>query len=78
MKTKERVAFQGERGAYSEEAILSFFKSDVIVSPYPTLYDTFEAVLKKFLYLKHLHPRHTNLLLHKLMANLDYIPFQNT
>ncbi len=44
---KESVAFQGERGAYSEEAILSFFKSDVIVSPCQTLYDTFEAVLKK-------------------------------
>ena len=44
---KERVAFQGERGAYSEEAIFSFFKSDVIVSPYQTLFDTFEAVQKK-------------------------------
>ena len=44
---KESVAFQGERGAYSEEAILSFFKSEVIVSPCPTLYDTFESVLKK-------------------------------
>jgi len=41
------VAFQGERGAYSEEAVFSFFKSDVIVSPYPTLYDTFEAVKKR-------------------------------
>ena len=44
---KERIAFQGERGAYSEEAIFSFFKSDVIVSPYQTLFDTFEAVQKK-------------------------------
>jgi chorismate mutase/prephenate dehydratase len=44
---KERVAFQGERGAYSEEAIFSFFKPDVIVSPYQTLFDTFQAVQKK-------------------------------
>ena len=44
---KERIAFQGERGAYSEEAIFSFFKSDVIVSPYQTLFDTFQAVQKK-------------------------------
>ena len=48
MKNKrESVAFQGERGAYSEEAIISFFNSDVIVSPYTTLFDTFESVKKK-------------------------------
>jgi|TARA_B100000315_G_scaffold10565_1_gene10151 chorismate mutase/prephenate dehydratase len=47
MNKRKSVAFQGERGAYSEEAILSFFKSDVIVSPHPTLFDTFEAVQKK-------------------------------
>jgi len=42
-----KVAFQGERGAYSEEAIYSFFKSDVEVMPYATLAETFEAVTKK-------------------------------
>jgi chorismate mutase/prephenate dehydratase len=47
MNKRKSVAFQGERGAYSEEAILSFFKSDVLVSPHPTLFDTFEAVQKK-------------------------------
>lgn len=48
MKNKRiKVAFQGERGAYSEEAIFSFFKSDIEVLPYPTLSETFEAVKKK-------------------------------
>ena len=42
-----KVAFQGERGAYSEEAIYSFFSSDVVVKPCKSLYDTFEAVVNK-------------------------------
>ncbi|MFC1755087.1 prephenate dehydratase, partial [Thermoproteota archaeon] len=48
MKEKRvKVAFQGERGAYSEEAIFSFFKSEVEVLPYATLNETFESVTKK-------------------------------
>jgi chorismate mutase/prephenate dehydratase len=41
-----KIAFQGERGAYSEEAVISFFKSGVIVKPCKNLYDTFEAAEK--------------------------------
>ena len=41
-----RVAFQGERGAYSELAVLQYFsdKSDLILSPNRTLADVFNAV----------------------------------
>jgi chorismate mutase/prephenate dehydratase len=49
--TKNRrihVAFQGERGAYSEEAVLTYFqqtaKQEITVKPCRTLYDTFEAL----------------------------------
>jgi chorismate mutase/prephenate dehydratase len=42
-----KIAFQGERGAYSEEAVISFFKSGVIVKPCKNLYDTFEAAEKR-------------------------------
>ncbi len=38
-----RVAFQGERGAYSEEAVAQLF-GEVEVLPCPTLRDAFEAV----------------------------------
>jgi chorismate mutase/prephenate dehydratase len=41
-----KVAFQGERGAYSEEAIISHFGSAVDVKPCKTLYDVF-ATLEK-------------------------------
>jgi chorismate mutase/prephenate dehydratase len=44
---KISVAFQGERGAYSEEAINSFFKSNIIVQPCKNLYETFESAEKK-------------------------------
>jgi prephenate dehydratase len=39
-----RVAFQGERGAYSEEAIHQFFGSDVETLPCPGFAGIFEAV----------------------------------
>lgn len=42
-----KVSFQGERGAYSEEAAICFFNKDVIVKPCKNLYDTFESVKKK-------------------------------
>ena len=42
-----KVSFQGERGAYSEEAVICFFNKDVIVKPCKNLYDTFESVEKK-------------------------------
>lgn len=41
------MAFQGERGAYSEEAVLTYFQPEqVTVKPCKTLYDTFEALQK--------------------------------
>ena len=43
------MAFQGERGAYSEEAVLTYFQSEQVtvdVKPCRTLYDTFEALQK--------------------------------
>ena len=39
-----RIAFQGERGAYSEEVIIQHFGSSVQPVPKPYLRDTFEAV----------------------------------
>ncbi len=42
-----KIAFQGERGAYSEEAIFSFFESGVIIKPCKNLYDTFSATEKR-------------------------------
>jgi prephenate dehydratase len=41
-----RVAFQGERGAFSEDAVLTFF-SDVELLPRRYIADVFEAVLEK-------------------------------
>jgi len=41
----DKVAFQGERGAFSEDAVISFF-TDVSLSPCRYLRDVFEAVLK--------------------------------
>ncbi len=34
-----RVAFQGERGAYSEAAAVSYFKEPIETIPYPTFYE---------------------------------------
>jgi chorismate mutase/prephenate dehydratase len=42
-----KVAYQGEPGAYSEEAVYSFFKTSIIVKPCKTLFDTFEAATKR-------------------------------
>jgi len=41
-----KVAFQGERGAYSESAVYSFFGSSVEVKPCRNLSDVFESVEK--------------------------------
>jgi chorismate mutase/prephenate dehydratase len=43
MQGKE-VAFQGEVGAYSEEAALQFFGPSIITKPYETLDDVFKVV----------------------------------
>ncbi len=41
-----RVAFQGERGAYSEAAATSFFKEVIQTIPYTTFYDIMESAEK--------------------------------
>lgn len=38
-----QVAFQGERGAYSEAAAAYFFKDRIETIPYPTFYDVLES-----------------------------------
>ncbi len=42
--TRFLVAFQGERGSYSEEAAISFFGPEAILLPCKTLTSVFEAV----------------------------------
>jgi chorismate mutase/prephenate dehydratase len=42
-----KIAFQGEAGAYSEEAVVLFFNSDISIVPCRSLFETFEAVTKK-------------------------------
>ncbi|MFQ5920867.1 MAG: prephenate dehydratase [Nitrososphaerales archaeon] len=44
MTTGLRVAFQGERGAYSEMAALKHFGSGIELAPHRTFSDVFEAV----------------------------------
>jgi len=44
---KLKVAFQGERGAYSESAVYSFFGSSAEVKPCRNLSDVFETVEKE-------------------------------
>ncbi|MGI0007579.1 MAG: prephenate dehydratase domain-containing protein, partial [Nitrosotalea sp.] len=34
-----KVAFQGEPGAYSQAAAVSFFKESIETVPYPTFYE---------------------------------------
>lgn len=43
-----RVAYQGEKGAYSEIACIKYFKEDVTLLPFKTLLDVFEAVDKNY------------------------------
>jgi prephenate dehydratase len=43
-KKKERVAYQGEAGAYSEEAVRQFFGGGVETVPCRTLHETIHAV----------------------------------
>ncbi len=38
-----RVAFQGERGAYSEAAAMTFFKETIETVPYPTFHEVLES-----------------------------------
>ena len=38
-----RVSFQGERGAYSEAAAISFFSDDVETVPLPTFAEVLES-----------------------------------
>ncbi len=38
-----KVAFQGERGAYSEAAAIAFFKDPIQTVPYPTFHEALES-----------------------------------
>lgn len=44
MKTNSRVAFQGERGAFSEEAAIKLLGDQIVPVPQPTFDATFAAV----------------------------------
>jgi chorismate mutase/prephenate dehydratase len=46
-KQKVKVAFQGERGAYSESAVYTFFGTDAEVKPCRDLTEVFESVDKQ-------------------------------
>jgi chorismate mutase/prephenate dehydratase len=46
-KQEVNVAFQGEKGAYSESAVYKFFGESVAVVPCRDLTETFESVAKK-------------------------------
>jgi chorismate mutase/prephenate dehydratase len=46
-KQKMKVAFQGERGAYSESAVYTFFGTDAEVKPCRDLTEVFESVDKQ-------------------------------
>ena len=46
-KQKVKVAFQGERGAYSESAVYTFFGNDAEVKPCRDLTEVFESVDKQ-------------------------------
>lgn len=47
MRGKTRVAFQGERGAYSESAVYAFFGQSVEIDPCKNLLHVFDSVEKK-------------------------------
>lgn len=38
-----KVAFQGERGAYSEAAAVAFFNGTIETVPYPTFHEVLES-----------------------------------
>ena len=38
-----KVAFQGEPGAYSQAAAVSFFKESIETIPYPTFYEALDS-----------------------------------
>ena len=38
-----KVAFQGEPGAYSQAAAVSFFKDSIDTMPHPTFYDALDS-----------------------------------
>lgn len=42
-----KVAFQGEPGAYSQAAAVSFFKEPIETLPYPTFYDALDSTENK-------------------------------
>ncbi len=44
MSSRLKVAYQGERGAYSEQAAWSLFGKDIVVEPCPTFDAVFSAV----------------------------------
>ena len=46
-KQKVKIAFQGERGAYSESAVFQFFGADTQVKPCRDFRDVFESVEKQ-------------------------------
>jgi chorismate mutase / prephenate dehydratase len=46
-KQKVKIAFQGERGAYSESAVFQFFGADAQVNPCKDFRDVFESVEKQ-------------------------------
>jgi prephenate dehydratase len=43
-KAERLVAFQGERGAYSEDACVKYFGADVETKPYPDFHSVFSSV----------------------------------
>jgi prephenate dehydratase len=44
MKDQQRIAFQGEPGAYSQDVVLQVFGTQAIAVPYPSFRTVFQAV----------------------------------